>query len=91
MVVAPLRAAGGRDVRLSARALLGLLAGLAMALASGSAQADPLAAAYAEAGRFDEAVETQEEALTLFGRDFDGYDEAVERRNLYRGGAAWRE
>ncbi len=51
---------------------------------------DTLAAAYAEAGRFDEAVETQEEALTLLGRYHDAYDEAVERRDLYASGAAWR-
>ena len=56
-----------------------------------AAWVDTLAAAYAEAGRFDEAVEMQEEALTLFDRNFDGYDEAVERRNLYASGAAWRD
>ena len=52
---------------------------------------DTLAAAYAEAGMFNEAVETQEEALSMFDPDDNEYEGAVERRDLYANGEAWRE
>jgi tetratricopeptide (TPR) repeat protein len=46
---------------------------------------DTLAAAYAESGRFDEAIETQEEAISLFRQQgaTDLLDEGIERLESY--------
>ena len=54
---------------------------------------DTLAAAYAEAGRFDEAVRTAEEArsLALAGGTKPLADVIGERLELYRSGRPWRE
>jgi len=52
---------------------------------------DTLAAAYAEIGNFDKAVEIQDEALTGFEQGTDIYERAADRRDSYAEGQAWRE
>lgn len=55
---------------------------------------DTLAAAYAEAGAFGDAVRTQEEVLTLLREEGDAYGlmgEASRRLEFYRTGKPWRE
>ena len=56
--------------------------------------ADTLAAAYAEAGRFEEAIMTQEKAITLLKREGstrNAIDEYVEHLNSYKANKPWRE
>ncbi len=55
---------------------------------------DTLAAAYAEAGEFEDAVQTQEEVLTLLRKRGDAHNlmgEASRRLEFYRAGKPWRE
>ncbi len=55
---------------------------------------DTLAAAYAEAGEFEDAVRTQEEVLTLLREKGDAHNllnEASRRLDFYRAGKPWRE
>jgi Flp pilus assembly protein TadD len=54
---------------------------------------DTLAAAYAEAGRFDEAVKTTEElrALAISGHDTNMADTAWQRLELYKAGKPYRD
>lgn len=47
-----------------------------------------LAAAYAEVGSFDEAIQTQEEAMKLLEKDDPAY---VEHLNAYKAHHAWRD
>ena len=55
---------------------------------------DTLAAAYAEAGRFKDAVNTQERAIDIMkkqGNPNDKPDELVERLSFYKANRPWRE
>jgi len=54
---------------------------------------DTLAAAYAEAGRFDDAVKTTEEirALAVSAHDTNTVDTARQRLKLYKAGKAYRD
>jgi tetratricopeptide (TPR) repeat protein len=54
---------------------------------------DTLAAAYAEAGRFDEAIKTTEEirALAAAANDTNAVDEARQRLGLYQAGKPYRD
>jgi tetratricopeptide (TPR) repeat protein len=55
---------------------------------------DTLAAAYAEAGRFEDAITTQEKAIALLKKEGDPIkqiDEYVERLNSYKAHKPWRE
>jgi tetratricopeptide (TPR) repeat protein len=54
---------------------------------------DTLAAAYAEAGRFDEAIKTTEEirALAAAAHDTNAVDEARQRLGLYQAGKPYRD
>jgi tetratricopeptide (TPR) repeat protein len=52
---------------------------------------DTLAAAYAEAGRFDAAAATAREALALFARRGTADRALADRLSLYRSGRAFRE
>ena len=65
--------------------------GLRLAGARDVAMLDTAAAAYAAAGRYDEAVRVAEEALELAGADADTtYPEIRSRLGLYRAGQAYR-
>lgn len=52
---------------------------------------DTLAAAYAEAGRFELAVETQSRVIEMFENNSSAAEAAVARRNLYIEGKTWRD
>ncbi|OQX27135.1 MAG: hypothetical protein BWK80_06860 [Desulfobacteraceae bacterium IS3] len=52
---------------------------------------DTLAAAYAEAGQFDEAVKAQEKTIEMLGEKIKDIPEFKERLNLYKVGKPWRE
>jgi hypothetical protein len=54
---------------------------------------DTLAAAYAEAGRFDDAVKTTEElhALAVAAHDTNTVDTARQRLELYQAGRPYRD
>lgn len=52
---------------------------------------DTLAAAYAEAGDFEAAVETQEEVLSMIDEGSAANGSFVERRDLYAEGVPWRD
>lgn len=52
---------------------------------------DTLAAAYAETGEFDAAIETQREAISLIKNSPWVLDEAEERLALYQEGRTWRD
>ncbi|MCC6126279.1 MAG: fused MFS/spermidine synthase [Pirellulales bacterium] len=69
------------------------LAGRATRISGGrdAAVLDVLAAAYAEAGRFPEAVESAEKALALAGNNAALKTALEEKLKLYRAGAAFRE
>ncbi|MDY6950155.1 MAG: tetratricopeptide repeat protein [Thermodesulfobacteriota bacterium] len=70
------------------------LAQTAIRLDHSFARLDTLAAAYAEAGRFDEAVKTQEQAITFLNKvphteeAMEGY---IRRLESYRSGNPWRD
>nr|NIV77135.1 hypothetical protein [Gammaproteobacteria bacterium] len=53
---------------------------------------DTLAAAYAEAGRFDDAVSTQEQAIAMLNEaEQELRGELAEHLDAYRAGRPWRE
>ena len=65
----------------------------AMGMASDSIAMDTLAAAYAEAGRFEDAAALQEKVIALLEENgaSDGRHEAFERLDAYRGRRPWRD
>jgi len=69
-----------------------VLAARALELQPGHYHLDTLAAAYAEAGRFEEAVKAEREALELLGtEDEKAVAEYTERLRLYEAGKPYRE
>jgi hypothetical protein len=55
---------------------------------------DTLAAAYAEAGKFDDAITAQKKAITLLKKEGDPknlIDRFIERLNSYKDRKPWRE
>lgn len=64
----------------------------AVALEDNPNYLDTLAAAYAEAGRFDEAISTQQQALALAkGQDAELIEELTAHLKAYEAGQPWRE
>ena len=52
---------------------------------------DTLAAAYAETGRFQDAIRTQAEAIAKIERGTPDFDDYVNRLETYKAGKPWRE
>ena len=52
---------------------------------------DTLADAYAEAGQFEKAVETQKEVISMVTEDHSTFEEFVERLKGYENSEPWRE
>jgi len=69
------------------------LAEKAVTLLDAGSILDTLAAAYAEAGRFQEAIKTQERAITKLEQEggTQYLPECEERLSSYKAGKPWRE
>jgi tetratricopeptide (TPR) repeat protein len=69
------------------------LAKKAVELVNESYYIDTLAAAYAEAGRFQEAIKTEEEAIAKLQQEGNTKDIPECNKHLasYKGGKPWRE
>jgi tetratricopeptide (TPR) repeat protein len=70
-----------------------VLAEKAVKLDETSSRLDTLAAAYAEAGRFQDAIKTQEQAITKLKQEGETQDLAEYEQHLasYKAGKPWRE
>ena len=69
------------------------LAKQAVSIRSDGAFVDTLAAAYAEAGQFDDAVREQQRAIKMFKQEglLEMVQEMEDRLSLYRRGQPYRE